>query len=64
MAQDCGGGSCEAGECTGTVARQTGDEESTTVQRLFQQLYLSLRGNEALLNNSNLVGVDPYDVTW
>ena len=36
------------------LARQTGDEESTTVQRLFQQLSLSLmRGNAALLNNRN-----------
>ena len=47
------------------LARQTGDEESTTVQRLFQQLSLSLmRGNAALLNNRNPVGGDPYDVTW
>ena len=47
------------------LARQTGEEESTTVQRLFQQLSLSLmRGNAALLNNRNPVGGDPYDVTW
>ena len=47
------------------LARQTGDEESTTVQRLFQQLSLSLmRGNAALLNNRNPVGGDPYDITW
>ena len=46
------------------LARQTGDEESTTVQRLFQQLSLSLmRGNAALLNNCNPQGGHD-DVAW
>ena len=46
------------------LARQTGDEESTTVQRLFQQLSLSLmRGNAALLNNRNPQGGHD-DVAW
>ena len=55
----------EAVKLGSALARQTGDEESATVQRLFQQLSLSLmRGNAALLNNRNPVGGDPYDVTW
>ena len=34
------------------LARQNGDEEGVTVQRLFQQLSVALmRGNAALLNN-------------
>ena len=49
-------------------ARQTGEDEGITVQRLFQQLSLSLmRGNAALLNNRNphepAVGGD-NDVMW
>ena len=52
----------------GALARQNGDEEGITVQRLFQQLSLSLmRGNAALLNNRNphevAVGGD-NDVVW
>ena len=34
------------------LARQTGEEESTTIQRLFQRLSISLvKGNAALFNN-------------
>ena len=38
----------------GALARHTGEEESTTVRHLFQQLSIALqKGNAALLNNRN-----------
>ena len=44
------------------LARHTGEEESTTVRHLFQQLSISLmKGNAALLNNRNPGGADDRD---
>ena len=37
-----------------SLARHTGEEETTTIKHLFQQLSLALmKGNAALLNNRN-----------
>ena len=42
----------EVAKLGSALARQNGDEEGTTIQRLFQQLSVALmRGNAALLNN-------------
>ena len=46
------------------LARQTGEEESTTIQRLFQQLSVALmRGNAALLNNRRPTELQD-DIVW
>ena len=49
------------------LARQSGDDEGVTIQRLFQQLSVALmRGNAALFNNrrpANDTEVD-NDVIW
>ena len=50
------------------LARQNGDEESVTIQRLFQQLSVALmRGNAALLNNrrpSEAAGGNVDEIVW
>ena len=47
------------------LARHTGEEETTTIKHLFQQLSLALvKGNAALLNNRNPGGAfDGYEGT-
>ena len=45
-----------------SLARHTGEEESTTTKHLFQQLSLALmKGNAALLNNRNPSGASAAD---
>ena len=45
-----------------SLARHTGEEETTTVQHLFQQLSIALvKGNAALLNNRNPSGAADCD---
>ena len=51
----------------GSLARHTGEEESTTVLHLFQQLSIALmKGNASLLNNRNPSGAFDRDevVGW
>ena len=44
------------------LARHTGEEESTTVSHLFQQLSIALmKGNASLLNNRNPSGASDHD---
>ena len=58
----------EVAKLGSALARQNGDEDNTTIQRLFQQLSVALmRGNAALLNNrrppeSQAHGSD--DIMW
>ena len=58
----------EVAKLGSALARQNGDEESTTIQRLFQQLSVALmRGNAALLNNrrpTELHAQDRDDIVW
>ena len=45
-----------------SLARHTGEDETTTVQHLFQQLSIALvKGNAALLNNRNPSGAVDCD---
>ena len=61
LATGCGEPWCLAWSAIGeikklgcAVARHTGDEESTTIRHLFQQLSIALaKGNAALFNNRN-----------
>ena len=58
----------EVAKLGSALARQNGDKESTTIQRLFQQLSVALmRGNAALLNNRRppeLQGQGRDDIVW
>ena len=50
-----------------SLARHTGEEETTTIMHLFQQLSLALvKGNAALLNNRNPsnVGLSDEALGW
>ena len=49
------------------LARHTGEEETVTIQRLFQKLSVSLmKGNAALFNNRNPsdMGIEEEEMTW
>ena len=58
----------EVAKLGSALARQNGDEESTTIQRLFQQLSVALmRGNAALLNNRTPTELQAQDrdyIVW
>ena len=45
---------CEVKKLGSALARHTGEEETTTIRHLFQQLSIALaKGNAALFNNRN-----------